>query len=96
LGMTCEHPLCQECASLVRTPVRRRGEKHIRRHDSMAEWKPMTAAQHATPQTSARPNILYVHIDNLGMGELGSYGGASRAAWTRCGWIASHARGCSC
>ena len=25
--------------------------------------------------TTSRPNILYVHIDNLGMGELGCYGG---------------------
>ncbi|HUE34282.1 MAG TPA: sulfatase-like hydrolase/transferase [Mycobacterium sp.] len=31
------------------------------------------AARPATP--SGRPNILYVHIDNLGMGELGCYGG---------------------
>jgi arylsulfatase A-like enzyme len=31
------------------------------------------AARQATP--SGRPNILFVHIDNLGMGELGCYGG---------------------
>src|ERR1700740_369274 len=31
------------------------------------------AARQATP--TARPNILYAHIDNLGMGELGCYGG---------------------
>jgi arylsulfatase A-like enzyme len=31
------------------------------------------AARQATP--TGRPNILYVHIDNLGMGELGCYGG---------------------
>ena len=29
--------------------------------------------RHAAP--TSRPNILYVHIDNLGMGELGCYGG---------------------
>jgi arylsulfatase A-like enzyme len=56
----------------------------------------MTAAQQATPATSGRPNILYVHIDNLGMGELGCYGGESCAARTRRGWTASPARGCSC
>jgi arylsulfatase len=35
----------------------------------------MTSAQEATLAPSGRPNILYVHIDNLGMGELGCYGG---------------------
>ena len=31
--------------------------------------------QQQTPRGSGPPNILYVHIDNLGMGELGCYGG---------------------
>ena len=26
-------------------------------------------------KTETRPNILFFHVDNLGMGELGCYGG---------------------
>lgn len=29
-----------------------------------------------------QPNIVYFHVDNLGMGELGCYGGGSCAAPT--------------
>src|ERR1700739_1036360 len=41
----------------------------------VSEVTVMTPAQQGTPATNRRPNILYVHIDNLGMGELGCYGG---------------------
>ena len=33
------------------------------------------AQQAMSPRAAGPPNILYVHIDNLGMGELGCYGG---------------------
>ena len=33
------------------------------------------AQQAMSPAVAGPPNILYVHIDNLGMGELGCYGG---------------------
>src|SRR5579884_4299453 len=36
------------------------------------------------PAASRRPNILYFHVDNLGLGELGCYGGGPlRGADTR-------------
>ena len=33
------------------------------------------SVEQQAPNPTGRPNILYVHIDNLGMGELGCYGG---------------------
>jgi len=35
----------------------------------------MVAGNSAPAQTDARPNIVYILVDNLGMGELGAYGG---------------------
>ena len=54
------------------------------------------AQQAMSPAAAGPPNILYVHIDNLGMGELGCYGEGSCAARTPRDWTASPTRVCSC
>ena len=42
------------------------------------------AAQATRPDQPARPNIVFFHVDNLGLGELGCYGGGMvRGAETR-------------
>src|SRR5258705_10240157 len=44
---------------------------------------PMQVAQAQAPTTQAKPNILFILVDNLGYGELGVYGGgATRGAPT--------------
>jgi arylsulfatase len=38
---------------------------------------PMQVAQAQAPSTQSTPNILFILVDNLGYGELGSYGGGA-------------------
>lgn len=51
------------------------GERERRQPAAGAAPLAQAATPAATPRGSGPPNILYVHIDNLGMGELGCYGG---------------------
>ena len=45
---------------------------------------PTITAASTVSQMSDRPNVIYFHVDNLGYGELGCYGGGIlRGAETR-------------
>lgn len=56
-------------------------------------------SEKAKPNKNAqakKPNIVYYHIDNLGFGELGCYGGGIlRGAETNV-WISSRAKASRC
>jgi arylsulfatase len=76
----------QRIMSTDRAPSRRSillGGTTLAAASALGGGAPMQFAQAQTPTTQAKPNILFMLVDNLGYGELGVYGGgATRGAPT--------------